>query len=228
MVFKLKKRALQTITCQQCRLKLKYLDNTLYCQNCNLKYPIKRQLIFMGYDKSNEKDVKLAIAHEKDHQTNLEEFQKHFKFAFPSFKLGALAIKILKNDIKVKKPIVVDVGCGGSPMGIILSDSGFDTYRCELDPNSLYSGLIFDEKNTQSGEYIVCDARILPFADRSVDAVFCKEFVHHVSNHSVFFSEVNRILKKGGVFLLIEPTSRVGSSLKKDHHHGHYYNTIRN
>lgn len=223
---RIKREIVETLACQQCIGRLSFVKNKLFCETCNLTYPISMGLVFMGYDAKKKNEIKKTILSEKKHQTNLEEFQKHYTFAYPSFKLGLLSIKILHQDIKVKNPIAIDVGSGGSPMGKILSYYGFDTYRCELDPNSLFSGLIWNHQDLTLGKHIVCDVSILPFPSNSIDVVYCKEFVHHIKDYYSFFLEINRILRKNGVFLMIEPTSRFGSFLKKDYHFGHHFNSI--
>jgi len=122
--------------------------------------------------------------------------------------------------------VAVDIGSGGAPMSKLLAEQGFDTYRCELDPNSLYSGFIWEHPNLEVGKHIVCDSGILPFRDGSVDVVFCKEFIHHIVEYPTQFREINRVLKIGGVFLMIEPTVALLQSSREGDHSGHHYQTI--
>jgi len=227
-------KTLEILRCQQCLGKLIFVEDRLICNDCNKVYPISRRLIFMGYDKNKKNVIEETIITERDLQTNLEEVQKHYDFARPSFKIGLLSINILKHDIDAKenRKIVIDIGSGGAPMGKILSDFGFDTYRCELDPNSLYTGLFWKHPDLDVGKHIVCDACFLPFADGSVDVVFCKEFIHHVEDYNSLMIEINRVLKQNGIFLMIEPTLTILSLFRRrffrasEECFGHYYQTI--
>ena len=52
---------------------------------------------------------------------------------------------------------------------------------------------------------IVADAQVLPFRDRTFDAVVGVDFVHHLSTPLEFFREVARVLKPGGELRVVEP-----------------------
>ena len=43
------------------------------------------------------------------------------------------------------------------------------------------------------------DAVNLPFEDEKFDGVSCFSVVHHLSNHFLFFREIHRVLKEGGI-----------------------------
>jgi SAM-dependent methyltransferase len=45
----------------------------------------------------------------------------------------------------------------------------------------------------------------LPEQDNSVDIIFCNSVVEHISNISNFFSEIYRVLKKGGILIVVTP-----------------------
>ena len=222
----IRKATLNVLRCQQCLGKLSFADDRLVCSSCGMVFPISKGLVFMGYDERKKDEIETIISIERDHQTNLDEVQQHYDFAYPSFEvaLSSISILMLKGDVEGSNPIAIDMGCGGSPMSKILSEHGCDVYRCELDPNSLYSGLFWKHHNLGVGKHIVCDATILPFENNSVDIVFCKEFVHHVDDYGTLFIEVNRVLKKEGVFLMIEPTLEF--LRPKDTKVGHYYQSI--
>jgi ubiquinone/menaquinone biosynthesis C-methylase UbiE len=49
---------------------------------------------------------------------------------------------------------------------------------------------------------IVADAHALPFAPESFELVLCTEVLEHVKNPSQVISELNRVLKPGGMLLL--------------------------
>lgn len=228
----MREEILDTLRCQQCLGKLSFAGGKLVCNGCRMAYPISKGLIFMGYDKNEKNEVEKRIATKRYLQVNLlDKIQVHYDFAYPSFKICLLSSSILKHDIKKTNPIAIDIACGSAPMSKMLSENGFNAYRCELDPNFLYAGLRWKHFNLDIGKHIVCDATILPFRDNSVDVVFSKEFVHHLCDYDLLFMEINRVLKKDGIFLMIEPTLWIlfpflQKIAKEKEYPQHHYETI--
>lgn len=85
---------------------------------------------------------------------------------------------------------VLDVGCGSKP------------YR-SLIHASEYIGLEISGGNPNADYYY--DGNHFPFQDGEFDSVLTSEVLEHVFNPEVFLSEVNRVLKGGGVLLLTAP-----------------------
>ena len=217
---------LEKLACQQCLSPLSAQGSSLVCQKCGMSFPVHRGLVFMGYDKSRSSEMEQIISTERDHQTSLGRIEQQYGFAAASFRLAHASISVLASDVRTQGAVAVDIGSGGAPMSKLLAEQGFDTYRCELDPNSLYSGFIWEHPNLEMGKHIVCDSGILPFRDGSVDVVFCKELIHHVVEYPTIFREINRVLKIGGVFLMIEPAVALLQSFGEDDHCGHHFQTI--
>lgn len=205
---KINTETLNLIRCQECLHELHATEEALECSSCKKVYPLKNGLIFMGFDARRKDEIYAIIEEEREHQNDLEALNRHFKFAYGSFRIALLSINLLQNLVKGERPVALDVGSGGSPFSQMLAKNGFDTFRVELDPNSLYSGLFYQHPNLTTGKHIVADGSLLPFADDSVDVVFCKEFIHHIKDYHLIFAEINRVLKPGGTFLMIEPANK--------------------
>jgi ubiquinone/menaquinone biosynthesis C-methylase UbiE len=58
---------------------------------------------------------------------------------------------------------------------------------------------------------MVADAVNLPFPDQSFDAVVSFEVIEHVLDYHKYLSEVFRVLKRDGIFILSTPNRRVAS-----------------
>jgi SAM-dependent methyltransferase len=54
---------------------------------------------------------------------------------------------------------------------------------------------------------LVCSAQNLPFAGNSLSTVYMLNVLHHIQDSHLFFDEVLRCLKPGGVLVMIEPAS---------------------
>jgi SAM-dependent methyltransferase len=85
---------------------------------------------------------------------------------------------------------VLDVGCGSKP------------YRT-LFQASEYLGMEISDRNKDADCYY--DGNRFPFQEREFDSVITSEVLEHIFNPNMFLSEINRVLKKGGILLLTVP-----------------------
>ncbi|GAI07822.1 unnamed protein product, partial [marine sediment metagenome] len=54
-------------------------------------------------------------------------------------------------------------------------------------------------------EYFVADATNLPFPENSFDYVICSEVIEHIPEDEKAISEVKRVLKNNGIFIITTP-----------------------
>jgi SAM-dependent methyltransferase len=101
---------------------------------------------------------------------------------------------------------VLDVGCADG--GILAPFAG----RMEIHGVDISPGLI--EKALKNGlKARVHDAvKPLPFPDKTFDVVFSGETIEHQIDTDWFLSEINRVLKPGGQFVLTFPNIRTLAS----------------
>ena len=87
----------------------------------------------------------------------------------------------------------LDLGCGKGPYTHLLPEGpGLDISREAL-------------KEYRRGWKIQGDAESLPVRDEAFDTVFCSELLEHVEDDVKVVSEVFRVLRPGGVFVLSVP-----------------------
>lgn len=89
---------------------------------------------------------------------------------------------------------MLDVGSGA---GILeqMNFKGLAGYVCGIDLDSrVLDNPYLDEAKIGSAENI-------PYEDRSFDMVICNNVLEHLGNPADVLKEVNRVLKKGGLFL---------------------------
>jgi|TARA_B110000037_G_C17098916_1_gene497160 SAM-dependent methyltransferase len=102
-----------------------------------------------------------------------------------------------KNINKFSKKLsgsLLDIGCGSKP------------YESFFNVDS-YIGLDIDRdvaRDKKKADFFY-DGGKFPFKDGSFDCVFCSEVIEHVFNPDEFLSEINRVLKKDGEFLITAP-----------------------
>jgi ubiquinone/menaquinone biosynthesis C-methylase UbiE len=100
---------------------------------------------------------------------------------------------------------ILDLGCG---TGDLIN------YLLKKNKTALFWGVDVSKENIQRAErkkrsknqkFMVGDAEHLPFENNFFDEVYCYEVLEHVENLQKVLSEVKRILKKRGKFILTVP-----------------------
>lgn len=106
------------------------------------------------------------------------------------------------SKIPLKKP-VLDLGCGfGEFAGVVFKriEVGID-----IDDRDLKKAL----KGHKYKNIKWADARKLPFPKESFSTVISVSVLEHIPNVELVFSEVNKVLTRGGLFIFSVPTSEM-------------------
>lgn len=211
--------------CQVTKEKLDEVGDSYYCKSLNIRYPVKNNITFMGFEKSKKEENFKILLDSQQHQGTADTLKNDYEFAKISYPLIAISLSALKkifpNDVKEK--IAVNVGSGGDPSSNELSALGYETYACDIEPNSLFMSSFWDDKIGKGVKRIACNCFSLPFPNESVDLIFCKEFLHHMENYDGMINEFSRILKIGGVAIVIEPTKTHRTTKEALESPGHHY-----
>lgn len=94
-----------------------------------------------------------------------------------------------------RKECLLDLGCGARPYFSIYHSYFTKTIGADLADSP------FPKKEID----IYCSAIDVPLPDESVDVILCTEVLHDLTEPDLFFSEVKRLLKKGGILVLTSP-----------------------
>lgn len=89
---------------------------------------------------------------------------------------------------------VLDVGAGPGSTSAALREAGARVICLDVDHALLAA---------TTGPRVVGDACELPFADGAVDAVFAQGLLHVVMDPAAFLAECGRVVKPGGVVLIV-------------------------
>lgn len=107
-------------------------------------------------------------------------------------------VKYVKNHFPQQSALrVLDLGAGQGSLSLKLKQAGFDVRACDLDADNFRVPEIECLEVDANGE--------LPYPDGSFDLVISVEVVEHIENHGSLFSEVQRVLKTGGHYVLTTP-----------------------
>lgn len=111
------------------------------------------------------------------------------------------------GDVRGKR--VLDAGCGGGSLSFLLARGGADVEGIEFDER----GVAFARGNLTSADphgRLICHFQKasvyeVPFPDNAFDAVASCEVIEHLAEPERMLSEVKRVLKPGGIFVLTTP-----------------------
>jgi len=113
-----------------------------------------------------------------------------------------LAKKFLKKTF-----VVLDVGCGDGRMEELLAPKvkkiiGVDNQERPLQ----FAKLLVTHKNVE----FMKNGKKLPVPDNSIDALVCFDVIEHIPINAVksFVSEIKRVLRKKGVFVVTTPNRK--------------------
>jgi SAM-dependent methyltransferase len=105
--------------------------------------------------------------------------------------------------------VVVDVGCGtGRALPALREAVGprGTVIAVDLTPEMLREASL--RSGAAHAAVLLADARYLPLADASVDAVFAAGLVMHLPDIEAGFGQLARITRPGGLLILFHPTGR--------------------
>ncbi|MDO8638519.1 MAG: methyltransferase domain-containing protein [Candidatus Daviesbacteria bacterium] len=95
--------------------------------------------------------------------------------------------------------IVLDLACGNGLSTAHIKGSlvvGLDLSESQLEKA---------KKRFKDKDFVVGDARKLPFKDNSFDLIVAINMLHHIEETKEALNECMRVLKKGGVLLTVDP-----------------------
>lgn len=99
--------------------------------------------------------------------------------------------------------VALDIATGGGHTANALAPLVGKVTALDLTPEMLAAAEIFIKENGHKNvDFVEGDAEKLPFSDDTFDIVSCRIAPHHFPNITRFVSEVSRVLKQGGQFLL--------------------------
>ena len=104
-------------------------------------------------------------------------------------------LKSIKGRGKEIHGAVLDFGCGGKPYRQFFSTTSY--LGCDVQQSG------HDHSNEQIDFYY--DGKTIPRSDATFDCIFSSEVLEHIFNPDQILSEMNRILKDGGLLLLTCP-----------------------
>jgi ubiquinone/menaquinone biosynthesis C-methylase UbiE len=124
----------------------------------------------------------------------------------------------LAGNVTNKK--VLDVATGGGHTALAFAKAGAEVTATDLTPTMLEIAKAFiTSQGVDTVEFREASAEALPFEDQSFDSVTCRIAAHHFAEPKKFVTEVARVLKPDGMFLLVDNISSTDSTLAETMNH---------
>ncbi len=99
----------------------------------------------------------------------------------------------------------LDIATGGGHTALAVASHVGQVTVTDLTPRMLEKAREYIlQQGITNAVFHVADAEQLPFADATFERATCRIAAHHFPNVAQFVREVARVLKKGGLFLLID------------------------
>jgi ubiquinone/menaquinone biosynthesis C-methylase UbiE len=98
----------------------------------------------------------------------------------------------------------LDVATGGGHTAVWLAKHGWEVTASDLSPAMIERTAELAASNGVAIGTAQHEAERLPYADGTFQILTCRVAAHHFSNPETFVSEAARVLRPGGVFLLID------------------------
>jgi len=114
--------------------------------------------------------------------------------------------------VGLSRPWVADIGCGDSPFP--LANILVDKYPGETEHR-------LGPLRTDGKLFIVADICALPFADRSLDFVWCSSVLEHLDDPEAGFLELKRVGKAGLVAVPTVYAEGYAHYVDPEHYNGH-------
>ena len=112
------------------------------------------------------------------------------------------AYKFAKDNIS-KNSFVLEVGCGEGYGTNLLSQNAVKIIGVDVDRNTIAHAS--KKYGTENCIFRVYDGARIPYEDNTFDAVISFQVIEHVYDDINFVSEIYRVLKRNGVFILTTP-----------------------
>ncbi|QSR86193.1 class I SAM-dependent methyltransferase [Candidatus Methylacidiphilum infernorum] len=158
--------------------------------------------------------VQLSLMSENE--ANYVEIQKrsqqHFSSCASFYQKGHILTNIEDlektfEDIPLQKGMkALDVATGNGYTAFFLARQGVEVIACDITEKMFEGARKIAEKEGLPIRFCIHSAEKLPYPDRCFDLVTCRYAAHHFADQEAFVRESSRVLKKDGLFVLIDGT----------------------
>jgi|GEM_PF-2589114 ubiquinone/menaquinone biosynthesis C-methylase UbiE len=108
--------------------------------------------------------------------------------------------------LKTASMSCLDVGCGRGIFTSLLGNYFLKVAAVDRSCRAVQTAAMIE--GNRNARFSVSDAGGLPFKDGMFDCVTAKDILHHLDEPGKALSEMERVLKSGGILISVEPNNR--------------------
>ena len=122
--------------------------------------------------------------------------------------IDSMPIPNIRLENSMPGQILLDIGCNWGRWSIAAANKGYRVVGVDPSLGTLLAAKRITERLGLDAKFVCGDARFLPFSAESFERIFSYSVIQHFSyqNAEVSFSEIGRVLKKGGSSMIQMPT----------------------
>ncbi len=110
---------------------------------------------------------------------------------------GQLVAYLLKKHLSLKEAHILDIGCGNGSTVTVIANYGARVYGVDITNRLNYKSNKFP--------FAIMAGENLGFKNEHFDAIILQDVIEHTENAAMVLSEINRMLKKGGILFVNTP-----------------------
>lgn len=136
------------------------------------------------------------------HGRFFDVWSKFYRQAFLGRALRRIQCMAVEKLRLVPGQVVLDLGCGPGDGAALISELGAVGIGLDYSRGMIESARL---EPRLAGRLLRGDAGRLPFRDGAFDKVICTNSFHHYPDHFLALQEMRRVLKPGGLLVLVDP-----------------------
>ena len=212
------KNIFQSFACPHCQSDLEFHAEQFVCPNCKNIFPMDRNL--PDFLLKNQEDGGETLMNRASRFDDLSKVYESSWGGSPK-----IVVWLLTRKIKDRNGIGLDIACGTGQVARPLTKKMNYVYGVDISMGMVQKAFEVSQKDIINNiSFARCDSENLPFKDNFFDFVSCSGALHAFPNAEKSLSEMQRVLKIGGVLSImalleknipsiIDPTKR---ELKKN------------
>lgn len=106
-------------------------------------------------------------------------------------------MELLPTGINIK---TLEVGCGSARLSCFLASKGYETTCLDYSESALRVAHKNYQITKNKGDFVIGDAKNLPFEDNTFDIVLSTGLLEHFREPQIVINEMARVLKGNGIF----------------------------
>jgi SAM-dependent methyltransferase len=180
----------ECLICPHCQARLYPRGESFLCKNCGADYPVIAGIPIIIDESAS--GFRISSYERPRPLTKGERAKRALRFLLPKLSLNLAARRSYRQFRELlfalsSKPRVLIIGgaTAGAGTNELLADKRIEFVESDVS---------IDERTT-----LVCDAHVLPFADKTFDGVISQALMMYLHNYPRCVSEMLRVLKPGGI-----------------------------